>query len=201
MMDIEITGKNGDKRRVEQILGRQKLKKGFQYEVKFKGMDHRHNAWLPREDLLKYGFQKMLTQFDDMESSREGAGARDLSAAAIRKLFEEVGLDPDIAQYNEISGLSGGQKVKVVICASLINSPQVLVVSTECGDLQQSRCKSLTPCSICSLTSLPISWTEKPSEDCPSPSETGQVPSVSYPTTSNSSTPCVPRSGTLMPVN
>jgi elongation factor 3 len=129
MMDIEITGKNGDKRRVEQILGRQKLKKGFQYEVKFKGMDHRHNAWLPREDLLKYGFQKMLTQFDDMESSREGAGARDLSAGAIRKLFEEVGLDPDIAQYNEISGLSGGQKVKVVICASLINSPQVLVVS------------------------------------------------------------------------
>jgi hypothetical protein len=41
MMDTEITGKNGDKRRIEQILGRQKLKKGFQYEVKFKGMDHR----------------------------------------------------------------------------------------------------------------------------------------------------------------
>lgn len=64
-----------------------------------------------------------------MESSREGAGNRDLSASAIRKLFEEVGLDPDIAQYNEISGLSGGQKVKVVICAALINQPQVLVVS------------------------------------------------------------------------
>jgi len=200
MMDIEITGKNGDKRRVEQILGRQKLKKGFQYEVKFKGMDHRHNAWLPREDLLKYGFQKMLTQFDDMESSREGAGARDLSAGAIRKLFEEVGLDPDIAQYNEISGLSGGQKVKVVICASLINSPQVLVVSYT-GSLHHNHCNFLTLPPVCSSTSLPISWTEKPSEDCPSPSETGQVPSVSFPTTSNSSTPCVPRSGTLMPVN
>lgn len=86
---------------------------------------------MPREDLLKYGFGKLLGQFDDMESSREGAGTRDLSANAIRKLFEEVGLDPDIAQYNEISGLSGGQKVKVVICASLINSPQVLVVSID----------------------------------------------------------------------
>jgi elongation factor 3 len=41
MMDTEITGKNGDKRRIEQVLGRQKLKKSFQYEVKFKGMDHR----------------------------------------------------------------------------------------------------------------------------------------------------------------
>lgn len=128
MMDIEITGKNGDKRKIEQILGRQKLKKSFQYEVKFRGMDHKHNAWLPREDLIKYGFQKMIATFDDMDSSREGAGSRDLSAGAIRKLFEEVGLDPDIAQYNEVSGLSGGQKVKVVICASLINSPQVLVL-------------------------------------------------------------------------
>lgn len=41
MMDTEVTGKNGDKRKIEDILGRQKLKKTFQYEVKFKGMDHR----------------------------------------------------------------------------------------------------------------------------------------------------------------
>lgn len=128
MMDTEITGKNGDKRKIEEILGRQKLKKSFQYEVKFKGMDHRWNVWMSREDLINYGFQKMISKFDDMESSREGVGARDLSAGAIRKVFEEVGLDPDIAQYNEISGLSGGQKVKVVICASLINCPQVLVL-------------------------------------------------------------------------
>jgi len=56
-----------------------------------------------------------------MESSREGAGMRDTSAIAVRQMLEAVGLDGDIAQYNEMQGLSGGQKVKVVIAASMFN--------------------------------------------------------------------------------
>lgn len=121
MMDIPIEGKNGELRKIEFILGRQKLKKSFQYEVKFKGMDHRYNAWIPRETLIEKGFTKLLGQFDDMESSREGAGMRDTKASAVREVLEAVGLDGDIAQYNEMSGLSGGQKVKVVIAAAMFN--------------------------------------------------------------------------------
>jgi elongation factor 3 len=56
-----------------------------------------------------------------MESSREGAGMRDTGAAAVREVLEAVGLDGDIAQYNEMQGLSGGQKVKVVIAAAMFN--------------------------------------------------------------------------------
>lgn len=41
MMDQAIEGKNGELRKIDYILGRSKLKKSFQYEVKFKGMDHR----------------------------------------------------------------------------------------------------------------------------------------------------------------
>lgn len=103
------------------ILGRQKLKKSFQYEVKFRDMDHKFNAWIPRDVLIDKGFTKLLGQFDDMESSREGAGMRDTSANAVREVLEAVGLDGDIAQYNEMSGLSGGQKVKVVIAAAMFN--------------------------------------------------------------------------------
>jgi elongation factor 3 len=61
-----------------------------------------------------------------MESSREGAGMRDTSAIAVREVLEAVGLDGDIAQYNEMQGLSGGQKVKVVIAAAMFNRPQCL---------------------------------------------------------------------------
>ena len=46
---------------------------------------------------------------------------RDTSAIAVRQMLEAVGLDGDIAQYNEMQGLSGGQKVKVVIAASMFN--------------------------------------------------------------------------------
>jgi len=84
-------------------------------------LDHRFNAWIPRDVLLEKGFTKLLGQFDDMESSREGAGMRDTGAAAVREVLEAVGLDGDIAQYNEMSGLSGGQKVKVVIAAAMFN--------------------------------------------------------------------------------
>ncbi|WVR07279.1 hypothetical protein IAU60_004320 [Kwoniella sp. DSM 27419] len=126
MMERPIEGKNGEMRKIEAILGRQKLKKSFQYEVKFKGLTHKHNAWLARDFLIEKGFQKLLGQFDDMESSREGAGQRDTAASAVREVLEAVGLDGDIAQYNEMSGLSGGQKVKVVIAASMFNRPQCL---------------------------------------------------------------------------
>ena len=90
------------------IMGRQKLKKSLQYEVKWRGMDHRFNVWVPREQLLDKGFEKLIQQFDDLESSREGAGTRDTAAHVVRKHLEDIGLDGDIAQYNEISGLSGG---------------------------------------------------------------------------------------------
>lgn len=91
-------------------------------------MDHRFNSWLPRDTLLEKGFTKLIQQFDDLESSREGAGKRETSLQIIRKHLEEVGLDGDIAQYNEMGGLSGGQKVKVVIASALWNNPQVLVL-------------------------------------------------------------------------
>ena len=107
------------------IMGRQKLKKSLQYEIKWIGLDHKFNTWIPREELLERGFTKLVQQFDDLESSREGAGTRDTAASVVRKQLEEVGLDGNIAMYNEMGGLSGGQKVKVVIAAALWNNPQV----------------------------------------------------------------------------
>lgn len=60
--------------------------------------------------MLAKGFSKVVQQFDDLESSREGAGTRDTAANLVRKHLEDIGLDGDIAQYNEISGLSGGKR-------------------------------------------------------------------------------------------
>jgi elongation factor 3 len=78
-MEVPIEGKNGEKRKLEMIIGRQKLKKSFQYEVKWKNLDHRHNTWLPREKLMEAGFGKLVQEHDDLEASREGSGSRDLS--------------------------------------------------------------------------------------------------------------------------
>ncbi|KAI0318276.1 P-loop containing nucleoside triphosphate hydrolase protein [Amylostereum chailletii] len=128
VLDQDFVGKNGQRRKLDLIMGRQKLKKSLQYEIKWRGLDHRFNTWIPREELLEKGFTKLVQQFDDLESSREGAGQRDTTAHIVRKHLEDIGLDGDIAQYNEISGLSGGQKIKLVIAACLWNNPQICVL-------------------------------------------------------------------------
>ncbi|KAG8718726.1 hypothetical protein FRC09_012202 [Ceratobasidium sp. 395] len=128
LLDKDFIGRNGEKRKLEMIMGRQKLKKSLRYEVKWRNLDHKFNTWIPREELIEKGFTKLVQQFDDLESSREGAGTRDTAAHFVRKHLEDVGLDGDIAQYNEMSGLSGGQKVKVVIASALWNNPQIMVL-------------------------------------------------------------------------
>ena len=88
----------------------------------------KHNSQISRETLLELGFSKMVQEFDDHEASREGLGYRQLEPKVISKHFEDVGLDPDIANHNEIGGLSGGQKVKVVLAGAMWNNPHLLVL-------------------------------------------------------------------------
>ena len=83
---------------------------------------------ISRETLLELGFFKLIQEFDDHEASREGLGFRVLEPKVISKHFEDVGLDPEIANHNEISGLSGGQKVKVVLAGAMWNNPHLLVL-------------------------------------------------------------------------
>ena len=86
------------------------------------------NSMVSRETLSEWGFNKLIQEFDDHESAREGLGYRILEPKVISKHFEDVGLDPEIANHNEISGLSGGQKVKVVFAAALWQTPHLLVL-------------------------------------------------------------------------
>ena len=121
-------GESGGQRQLEALIGRQKWKKGFQYEVKWKNLLPKHNSQVSRETLMEWGFQKLVQEFDDHESSREGLGYRILEPKVIAKHFEDIGLDLEIAQHNEIGGLSGGQKVKVVLAGAMWNNPHLLVM-------------------------------------------------------------------------
>lgn len=69
-----------------------------------------------------------MQEFDDHEASREGLGYRVLEPKVISQHFEDLGLDPEIANHNEIGSLSGGQKVKVVIAGAMWNNPHLLVL-------------------------------------------------------------------------
>lgn len=129
LMNKEITIDDGrGPRTIEAIVGRQKLKKSFQYEVKWKYWLPKYNSWVPRDVLIEHGFDKLIQKFDDHEASREGLGYRELTPKVIREHFEGVGLDGDIADHTPMGSLSGGQLVKVVIAGAMWNNPHLLVL-------------------------------------------------------------------------
>ncbi|KAF3902400.1 hypothetical protein ABW20_dc0107206 [Dactylellina cionopaga] len=129
LMDTPIDiGDGKGPKKIEKLIGRQKLKKSFMYEVKWQNMLPKHNTMVTRETLIKFGFSKMVQEFDDKESAREGLGFRELTITALKQHFEDVALPEDIAAHNEIAGLSGGQKVKVVLAAAMWNNPHIIVL-------------------------------------------------------------------------
>src|SRR5690606_11489433 len=128
-METTLEMNNGKgKGQIEAIVGRQKAKKSFQYEIKWRGLLPKFNTHIPREVLMENGFTKWVLELDDKEPAREGLGFRELKPEVIRKHFEDFGLDPDLAEHNEIGGMSGGQKVKIVFAAAMWPKPHAVIL-------------------------------------------------------------------------
>ena len=118
---IEVTWKDEEtgalkkeKRVVEKLMARRKVKKDFHYEVKWKGKSMDFNSWYPREFLHKRGFIKLMKastlRMYGSPDARETPDARNVEAH-----LGNVGLDAESATHSRIRDLSGGQKVKVVL--------------------------------------------------------------------------------------
>ncbi|KAK0185912.1 P-loop containing nucleoside triphosphate hydrolase protein [Armillaria mellea] len=115
----------GQKRLIDEIVGRKKLKQSYEYEVSFKGLSSSENIWLPRDDLVKRGFEKKVIEVDTREAQRLGL-LRPLVRREIEKHFADFGLEPEFVSHNTMRGLSGGQKVKIVLGAATWRRPHVM---------------------------------------------------------------------------
>jgi len=113
---------------LEKIIGRRQKKNTYEYEVQWVGKDMDHTAWLQRDKLEKCGFSKMLIRVDEKEAARQGLYARPLTQKNVEKHLIDFGLDAEFGTHNRIFGLSGGQKVKVVLAAAMWLQPHVLVM-------------------------------------------------------------------------
>ena len=74
------------------------------------------------------GFTKMVNEIDSKEAARLGLQTRPLTTAVIQKHLEDVGIEPEFGTHSRMRGLSGGQKVKVVLAAAMWNNPHILVL-------------------------------------------------------------------------
>ena len=123
----EVYVHEGVKRLIESIVARKKLKNSYQYEISFKNMSSADNLWLSRDELLKRGFEKKVLAFDSQEAQRLGMN-RPLVRKEIEQHFEDFGLEREFTSHNSMRGLSGGQKVKVVLAAATWRRPHIIIL-------------------------------------------------------------------------
>jgi len=125
MKDGSLIVIEGQKRTIDEIISRKKLKQSYEYEVSFKGLSSSENIWLPRDELIKRGFEKKVLEVDTREAQRLGL-LRPLVRREIEKHFADFGLEPEFVSHNTMRGLSGGQKVKIVLGAATWRRPHVI---------------------------------------------------------------------------
>ncbi|KAI6111055.1 polyketide synthetase [Pisolithus sp. B1] len=125
MKDGSLYVHEGQKRIIDEIISRKKLKQSYEYEVSFKGLSSTENLWVPRDELIKRGFEKKVLEVDTREAQRLGL-LRPLVRREIEKHFADFGLEPEFVSHNSMRGLSGGQKVKIVLGAATWRRPHVI---------------------------------------------------------------------------
>ena len=127
------------KRRVISISGRRKFKNSYEYECSFLLGDNvgqknekwtpmmsADNAWIPRSELLE-SHQKMVADVDQKEALASGQ-FRPLVRKEIEAHCANFGLDAELVSHSRMKGLSGGQRVKVVLAACSWQRPHLIVL-------------------------------------------------------------------------
>lgn len=117
----------GQKRVIDEISNRKKLKQSYEYEVSFKAMSSSENVWMSRDELIKRGFEKKVLEIDTREAQRLGL-MRPLVRKEIESHMADFGLEAEFVTHNTMRGLSGGQKVKVVLAAATWRRPHVVIL-------------------------------------------------------------------------
>lgn len=101
----------------------------LEYEVKKKNIREKDNKYYSRDELLGMGFEHLLKQTDEKIAAKEaGLDLRPVTTSEIQKHLDGFGLPQEFGTYGKIRGLSGGQKVKLVLAAAFWTVPHLVVL-------------------------------------------------------------------------
>jgi elongation factor 3 len=128
MKALKTLAPDGVKRQVEKLIARRKLKKDYEYEVQWVGLPIDQTTWLSRSALEEMGFTKLVNELDMKEAANQGLMSRPLTTANVQKHLEDLGLESEFGTHSRMRGLSGGQKVKVVLAAATWQQPHIIVL-------------------------------------------------------------------------
>jgi len=112
------------------VLNRKHLKKEktFTYEVKWQFRPIEANSWVEKNTLIKMGYKKLVEREDEKQAAMAGLMTKQLTQPSVEQHLANFGVDPESASHTQLSQLSGGMKVKVVLAASMWQNPHILIL-------------------------------------------------------------------------
>lgn len=114
---------------IEGIWSRRMRAGKLEYEVKKKNVPEKDNKYYTRDELLALGFEHLIKQTDEKIASKEaGLDLRPVTTSEIQRHLDGFGLPQEFGTYGKIRGLSGGQKVKLVLAAAFWTVPHLVVM-------------------------------------------------------------------------
>lgn len=121
-----------DIRSIKELISRRTRHNDYEYEVRFRNvkgdlMDEKDNLYIPRGILETHGFFKLMKQKNDEIAAQSGQ-TRPLTTNSIKEHCARMGLEEEFSVYGKMKNLSGGQKVKCVLSASMWMNPHLVVL-------------------------------------------------------------------------
>lgn len=118
-----------DEFQLEGIWSRRLRAGVLEYEVKKRHVREKDNKYYSKDELLAMGFKHLLKQTDEKIASKEaGLDLRPVTVTEVQKHLDDFGLEQEFGTYGKVRGLSGGQKVKLVLAAAMWQNPHLLVL-------------------------------------------------------------------------
>jgi len=130
---------------IEGIWSRRMKAGKLEYEVKKRNVPEKNNKYYTRDELMALGFEHLIKQTDEKIASREaGLDLRPVTTTEIQKHLDGFGLAQEFGTYGKIRGLSGGQKVKLVLAAAFWTVPHLVILDEPTNYLDRENLGALS---------------------------------------------------------
>merc|ERR1712134_124178 len=83
---------------------------------------------IEKNTLIKMGYLKLVQREDEKQAAMAGLQTKQLTQPGVEKHLAAFGVDAESASHTQISQLSGGMKVKVVLAATMWQNPHILIL-------------------------------------------------------------------------
>ena len=122
-----------------------KKEKTKMYEVNWRGNPNPEDyMWVKREVLVAMGAISLVQRFDERLATAAGLMDKPLTTPGVERHLNGFGIEPEQSSHTRIGSLSGGQKVKVVLAASLWQNPHLIILDEPTNYLDRDGLGALT---------------------------------------------------------